>query len=81
MELLKKEKIERINSLIDNANSGSIPIIVYMKRGQDSIWYNRFDAELYFLKNGNINDCYKIQSKQEFMESLEQLEKEGWKKV
>jgi len=81
MGLLKKEQIEKLNSLIDNANSGSIPIIVYMQRGKDVIWYNRFDAELYFLKNGKLEDCYKIQPKQEFIESLERLEKVGWKKV
>jgi len=67
MRLLNKKQMERINSLINDANSGSIPIVVYMQKEKDTIWYNRFDEELYFLKGGKLEDCFKIQRKREFM--------------
>jgi|GEM_PF-3642279 len=79
MGLLTKEKIDRINDLIDNANSGSIPIIVYMQKDSDYIWYNRFDAEVYFLENGDLEKCFKIQKKEIFENTINELKKEGWK--
>ena len=79
MGLLDKNQIERINSLIDSSNSGSIPIIVYMQKKNDTIIYNRFDEELYFLKNGELGNCFKILTKKEFINSIDKLQKQGWK--
>lgn len=78
MGLLTKKRLAEIDMMIKNANFSSIPFIPYMQRGQDIILYNRFDSELYYLEDGDLEKCYKVQTKDEFKKSIDDLKKEGW---
>ena len=68
--------------MIDDASGiggGSVPIIGYMRKGKDIIFYNRIDKELYYCTNGDLEKCYKIQTKDEFIKVREDLIKKRWK--
>jgi hypothetical protein len=79
MGLFTKKRLAEIDNLIRNDGIYSgITFVPYMQKGEDIILYNRSDEELYYLKEGDLEKCYKVQTKAGFLKSVDDLEKQGW---
>jgi len=80
MGILTEDELEGIKKQLQLDTFGRISYIPYMKKEGDTIVYDRTNEMVYFI-HGSFDDCYKKQTKNEFIETIKELKKEGWKKI
>jgi len=81
MGILTKEQIEEINEYMrDPYRLVAVPFYTVMKREKDTIVIDKSKEQryMYYLKNNDFNECYKMQTLEEFKKIIEDLKNEKW---
>jgi len=78
--ILSDKEVKQIHKEIDDSNYfGSFPILFLAEKDNLSITLRYSNSMVYYYKNADFKQCYKKQTKEQYIKERDQLVKNGWK--
>ena len=80
MGILAKEELDGITRQLKDDTYGQISFIPYMKKGEETVIYDRTNGIVYFIR-GSFDECYKKVTREEFKKVIQDMLAEGWEMI